>query len=112
MVEYLITVRGSDTTATTLATVFRYLAQYPHHVGLLRAEIDPLPRTETGDYNYSDLSNLKHLNGVINETLRLFPPVPTSLPRLTPPEGLHIDGTFIPGNTTVICPQYVIGRSM
>ncbi|KAI0446182.1 cytochrome P450 [Xylaria telfairii] len=107
----LIVVAGSDTTTSTLTTVFRYLAQYPQHVERLRAEIDPLQRTEAGDYIYSDLSNLQHLNGVINEALRLFPPVPTSLPRLTPPEGLHIDGTFIPGNTTVICPQYVIGRS-
>ncbi|KAI0427617.1 cytochrome P450 [Xylaria sp. FL1042] len=106
----LIIVAGSDTVATTLTTVFRYLAQYPHHVGILRAEIDPLRRTEKGDYNYTDLSNLKHLNGVINEALRLFPPVPTILPRLTPPEGLDIDGTFIPGNTTVFCPQFVINR--
>ncbi|KAI0466717.1 cytochrome P450 [Xylaria cf. heliscus] len=107
----LIVVAGGDTTSITLSTIFRYLAQYPHHVSLLRAEIDALPRTEVGDYAYADLSGLEHLNGVIHEALRLFPPVPTSLPRITPPEGLDIDGTFIPGNTTVICPQYVIGRS-
>ncbi|KAI0412150.1 cytochrome P450 [Xylaria grammica] len=107
----LIIVAGSDTTSTTLATIFRYLAQYPHHVGLLRAEIDPLQTSELGEYAYTDLSPLKHLNGVINEALRLFPPVPSILPRLTPPEGLDIGGTFIPGNTTVSCPQFVIGRS-
>ncbi|TGJ84039.1 hypothetical protein E0Z10_g4725 [Xylaria hypoxylon] len=107
----LIIVAGSDTTSTTLTTVFRYLAQYPHHVGILRAEIDPLQRSELGEYAYIDLSKLKHLNGVINEALRLFPPVPTILPRLTPPDGLDIDGTFIPGNTTVFCPQFVVGRS-
>ncbi|KAI0528278.1 cytochrome P450 [Xylaria bambusicola] len=106
----LIIVAGSDTSSTTLATIFRYLAQYPHHIGLLRSELDPLHRNELGDYNFIELSNLKHLNGVINEALRLFPPVPTILPRLTPPEGLDIDGTFIPGNTTVFCPQFVISR--
>ncbi|KAI1748691.1 cytochrome P450 [Xylaria castorea] len=108
---HLIIVAGGDTTSTALATIFRYLAQYPHHVGLLRAEIDPLPRTKVGDYTDTDLSNLNHLNGVINEALRLFPPVPTTLPRLTPPEGLDIDGTFIPGNTTVFSPQFVVSRS-
>ncbi|KAI0965089.1 cytochrome P450 [Xylaria arbuscula] len=107
----LIIVAGSDTVSTTLTTIFRYLAQYPHHVGLLRAEIDHLRRTELGDYIYTDLSNLNHMNGVINEALRLYSPVPTILPRLTPPEGLDIEGTFIPGNTTVFCPQWVIGRS-
>ncbi|KAI0864888.1 cytochrome P450 [Xylaria cubensis] len=107
----LIIVAGGDTTSTALATIFRYLAQYPHHVDLLRAEIDPLPRTEVGNYMDTDLINLKHLNGVINEALRLFPPVPSSLPRLTPPEGLDIDGTFIPGNTVVSSPPFVLGRS-
>ncbi|KAI0098886.1 cytochrome P450 [Nemania sp. FL0031] len=107
----LIIVAGSDTTSTALTTVFRYLAQYPHHVALLRAEIENLPRTELGDYIHTDLANLKHIDGVINEALRLFPPVPTILPRITPPEGLDIGGTFIPGNTTVFCPQFVVGRS-
>ncbi|KAI1133306.1 cytochrome P450, partial [Nemania abortiva] len=107
----LIIVAGSDTTSTALVTVFRYLAQYPQHVALLRAEIDNLPRTEVGDFDHMDLGNLKHIDGVINEALRLFPPVPTILPRMTPPEGLEIGGTFIPGNTTVFCPQFVVGRS-
>lgn len=104
--------QNSDTVTTALTAVFRYLAQYPDHVRLLRAEIDGLPRNELGDYAYNDLTNLNHLNGVINEALRLFPPVPTALTRLTPPEGLDIGGTFIPGNTTVSCPQFVVGRSM
>ncbi|KAJ8123663.1 hypothetical protein ONZ43_g442 [Nemania bipapillata] len=107
----LIIVAGSDTTSTTLTTIIRYLAQYPHHVAKIRAEIDSLPRNELEDYTHTDLAGLKHLNGVINETLRLFPPVPTILPRITPPDGLDIGGTFIPGNTTVFCPQFVVGRS-
>ncbi|KAI3324028.1 cytochrome P450 [Xylariaceae sp. AK1471] len=107
----LIVVAGSDTTSTTLSTVFRFLAQFPHHVDLLRAELAAFPRNELGDYAHTDLAKLEHLNGVINESLRLFPPVPTILPRLTPPDGLDIEGTFIPGNTTVFCPQYVLGRS-
>ena len=59
-----------------------------------------------------DLQYLPHLNGVINETLRLYPGVPTAMQRLTPPEGLDINGTFVPGNTVVYCPQYAICRSM
>jgi len=107
----LIVVAGSDTTSATLTNIFRLLVQQPHHIGLLRAEIDSLPRTEIGDYVHTDVVDLKHLNAVINEALRLYPPVPSALPRLTPPEGLTIDGTFIPGNVTVYCPQYVIGRN-
>ncbi|KAK2756652.1 hypothetical protein FQN54_005097 [Arachnomyces sp. PD_36] len=107
----LIVVAGSDTTSTTLTNIFNFLAQQPHHIGILRSEIDPLPRTELGDYIHTDLTDLKHLDGIINEALRLYPPVPSALPRLTPPDGLTIDGTFIPGNVTIYCPQYVIGRN-
>lgn len=87
------------------------MVEHPQHVNVLRAELKILPRTELGDYQPPDLAELKHLNGVINEALRLFPPVPSALPRVTPLEGLTIDGTFIPGNTTLYCPQYVLGRS-
>lgn len=67
----------------------------------------------TGDSKevlHEKISQLDHLNGVIFEALRLHPPVPTALQRKTPPSGIEIDGTFIPGNTTVYCPQYSIGR--
>lgn len=80
-------------------------------MNLLRAETDSLPRTELGNYSHSDLAHLEHLNSVINEALRLYPPVPSALQRLTPPEGLTVAGTYIPGNVTIYCPQYVIGRS-
>jgi cytochrome P450 family 628 len=30
--------------------------------------------------------------------------------RLTPPEGINIGSTFIPGNTTVVAPSYTLGR--
>lgn len=42
--------------------------------------------------------------------MRLYPTVPTSVPRLTPPEGIEIAGKFIPGGTTVIVPRYSIAR--
>ena len=87
------------------------MVEHPQHVNVLRTEFKNLPRTDLGDYQPPDLAELKHLNGVINEALRLFPPVPSALPRVIPPEGLTIDGTFIPGNTTLYCPQYVLGRS-
>ncbi|KAJ5737963.1 cytochrome P450 [Penicillium malachiteum] len=107
----LIIVAGSDTASATLTNLFRYLVDQPQHINMLRAEVDDLPRTELGDYLPADLKDLGHLNGVINETMRLYPPVPSAIPRLTPPEGLTIEGTFIPGNTTVYCPQYVLGRN-
>ncbi|KAE8387112.1 cytochrome P450 [Aspergillus alliaceus] len=54
------------------------------------------PMDPSGVVLNEKIANLKHLNAVINETLCGRPP----------PEGLVIDEIFIPGDTTVICPQY------
>ncbi|KAF2228523.1 putative cytochrome P450 [Viridothelium virens] len=106
----LIIVAGSDTTATTLACLFYELVQKPEHIGIIRREVGAHVRPN-GEIPHQPLQYLEHLNAVINETLRLHPPVGTGLQRTTPPEGLDIGDTYIPGNTTVSCPQYVIGRS-
>lgn len=59
---------------------------------------------------HNKLKNLSHLNGCINETLRLHPPVPSGGYRETPPEGVVINEKYIPGNTTLVAPRYTIGR--
>lgn len=40
--------------------------------------------------------------GVLEEGMRLYPPVPTSLPRCTPTEGDVIAGSFVPGNVRIL----------
>ncbi|KAK7510511.1 putative cytochrome P450 [Phyllosticta citriasiana] len=106
----LIIVAGSDTTSATLTHAMYHLALEPQHIDKLREEINPKIQSD-GSINHRDIQDLPHLNGVINETLRLHPAVPTALPRVTPPEGIEVNGTYIPGETTVWCPQYVLGRS-
>lgn len=100
----------SDTTATSLTHILYELARNPEHISKLCEEIARLvsPSEDIDDQN---LKYAHHLNGVIHETLRLYPPVPTALQRLTPPEGLQIGNTHIPGNVTVWCSQYAMGRS-
>ena len=60
--------------------------------------------------DFDILQKLPHLNGVINETLRLHPGVPTGGLRETPPGGAVICGRFVPGNTVICAPRYTIGR--
>jgi len=105
----LIVVAGSDTTHTTLAFACYHLAKDPSQVEKLRAEL------ETAEYekdpaNLSILQNLDHLNGVINESLRLYPPLPGGVFRLSPPEGLLIGDHFIPGDINILTPHWVIQR--
>jgi cytochrome P450 len=105
----LIVVAGSDTTTTALAFACYHLAKDPSQVKKLRAEL------QNAGYpaNPADLSilqNLDHLNGVINESLRLHPPVPGGVYRLSPPEGLRIGDHFIPGDINILTPTWTIQR--
>ncbi|KAK3064939.1 hypothetical protein LTS18_001733 [Coniosporium uncinatum] len=106
----LIIVAGSDTTAATLAHLFYHLAAEPQHVKRIRDEITRHSDAK-GEINHADIIHAEYLNGCINEALRLHPPVPTAMHRNTPPEGIEIGGTHIPGDVDVWCPQYVISRS-
>ena len=86
-------------------------ARHPEQIQKLHNELAPYMPDPTADVSHQDIATLDHLNGIIYETLRLYPPVPTALLRQTPPEGIEIEGVYIPGNMTVWCPQYAIGRS-
>ncbi|KAG5984829.1 hypothetical protein E4U55_003047 [Claviceps digitariae] len=101
----LIAIAGSDTTATTLSSLFFFLASNKAECVKLQQEIDACFPGAT-ELDQSKLSKMKFLQACINEALRLLPPVPSGLQRMTPPEGLMIGDTFIPGETIVTIPSY------
>ncbi|QRV88400.1 cytochrome P450 family protein [Ceratobasidium sp. AG-Ba] len=72
-----ILVAGRDTTAATLTFAVYLLAMHPDVMSKLRAEI--LAHVGSADYpTPDDFRDMKYLRAVINETLRLFPAVPTN----------------------------------
>lgn len=105
----LIVVAGSDTTAIAMTHLFYYLASNPPQVDKLRAELKTLISPDK-PFSAKDVQYGEHLNGLINETLRMHPPVPSGTFRTTPEEGITIDGVYIPGNINVSVPHYAIGR--
>ncbi|PVI02264.1 cytochrome P450 [Periconia macrospinosa] len=100
-----VIIAGSDTVAIAMTFLLYHLALIPGHISKLREELKGVNITDN-----RALQTLKHLNAMINETLRLFPPVPTGPLRQTPPEGLQIGENFIPGNVAISTPLYIIGR--
>ncbi|KAF7592007.1 hypothetical protein BBP40_000787 [Aspergillus hancockii] len=56
------------------------------------------------------LDELIFLDAVVKEGLRLFPPIPMSLPRYVPDGGRTISGYDIPAATIVSCQAYSIHR--
>lgn len=105
----LIVVAGADTTAVALTHIFYHLAADPTHVDKLREEIQEIWKEGT-KFNVWDFQNAEYLNGVINEGLRLHPPVPSGVQRITPPEGVTVDGVFIPGGVNIAVSSWAIGR--
>jgi cytochrome P450 len=87
-----------------------YLATNPLAYNRLQAIIDDIFPGGDSTFSYEKVKNIPYLNGIINETLRLKPVIPSGQPRVTPPSGLQIDEVWIPGDVNVIVPQWVIQR--
>ncbi|KAL3462033.1 cytochrome P450 monooxygenase [Aspergillus heterothallicus] len=102
---YLIIVAGSDTTAAVLTSVFYHLAADPILCKKLQNELDNL-----SEQSHDKLASASLLNAVINETLRLHPAVPSGTQRQTPPEGISIGSTHIPGDVMVCVPIHTVFR--
>lgn len=98
---------GSDTTSSSLATICYYLLANPAKYENLKAEI----HSYDGPLDHVNLSKFVYLNSVVREALRLLPPIGSGMMhRVTPPEGIEVDGTYIPGNTNVGIGAYEIQR--
>ncbi|EOD51628.1 putative benzoate 4-monooxygenase cytochrome protein [Neofusicoccum parvum UCRNP2] len=106
----LIIIAGSDTTAAALANTIYYLAKDRRVLEKLRSILDTTFPNGLASWTYAEVKNIAYLDYIINEVLRLRPPVPSGLSRTTPPEGLQIDDVFIPGDTVVMISAHTIQR--
>ncbi|KAF2675837.1 cytochrome P450 [Lentithecium fluviatile CBS 122367] len=98
---------GHETTASALTWAVYLLCKHPEAQTRLREEVrTALPELFTdpnAQVTSTDIDKLSYLNAVLNETSRLFPPVPLTLRETEAPTT--IQGHYIPANTTVIiCP--------
>lgn len=88
---------GTDTTSITLSYTTWELAKQPKWQEKVRQELrDHNVRNENGVVKYSDVENLKLLDAVVSEGLRLHPAAPSSLPRVVPKGGARIAGIWVP----------------
>ncbi|KAL2704161.1 hypothetical protein AAEP93_005232 [Penicillium crustosum] len=87
---------GRDTTACLLSWAFFLLAQHPHVLAKLKAEITSVVGSRT-EIDRQDINKMTYLTKVLKETLRLYPSVPvnTRTARRTTflPTGGGPDGT-------------------
>ena len=93
---------GTETTATSLSAATYFLLTHPSELQRLAREVRrALPRSSAIDDDIAALAQLPYLNAVINETLRLLPPLAFGAPRDAPAGGAVVDGHAVPGGTVV-----------
>ena len=97
---------NSDSIALSLLFIFRSLCLELPQQEKLRAEI--LSLSSIRDTKL--LAQAPHLNAVINETMRLYPPALTGGVRETGPDGLMVAGRYIPPGTAIIAPRFSLAR--
>jgi cytochrome P450 family 628 len=106
----LLIIGGSDTTASALVYLFYHLATDSGLVEKLRAELEANGIRSDDSFTVQAVQNLPYLNALIDEDLRLHPPVPGLPIRDIPAEGLKVGDKVIPGGVQILTPQYSIHR--
>lgn len=89
----VLVIAGSETTATALAGLFFYLSRYPEKASVLMSEVRSAYASEEG-ITVDNTSKLEYLHAALEETLRIYPPVLASPPRMSP--GAEVGGHYIP----------------
>ncbi|PYH94530.1 benzoate 4-monooxygenase cytochrome P450 [Aspergillus ellipticus CBS 707.79] len=101
----------SDTIGTTLTNALFYLATHPAVLDHLHQQLDEAFPNGVPDWSFEGVKDMSYPTYILSETLRLKPPVPGGLSRVTPPEGLQIDEDLhIPGDVIVSAPTFTIHR--
>lgn len=101
---------GSDTTAIALRAIVYYLCRNPECMRKLVQEIDDVDRAGMlrRPISYKEGLQLKYLQAVFKEAMRLHPSVGLILERHVPAQGVTIDGHFLKGGTIVGINPWVV----
>ncbi|KUJ17796.1 cytochrome P450 [Mollisia scopiformis] len=104
----LIIIAGSDTTSTALASSFFYLTHNPETMKKLSEEILSTFSDVEEICHGPTLNSCHYLRAVVDEAMRLSPPVGGMVPRRVLPGGIDIDGHHIPEGTDVGVAAYAL----
>lgn len=97
---------GHDTTALALTYTWFLLAQHPEAMAELQAELDEVCGGDPP--TFEDVFQFDYTERVIQEAMRLYPPVYTLFRE--PRTDVHLDGYDIPAGSALMLPQWVVHR--
>nr|AJW31700.1 tri11 protein [Trichoderma brevicompactum] len=96
----ILIVAGSETTATALSAAAYFLGLNPEAQAKLAHEVRSTFK-HADDITITSVQHLTYMLAVLDEVMRLYPPVVAGLPRLTAEGGAVIAGQYVPENTFV-----------
>lgn len=103
-------VAGSDTTAIALCSVVYHLTKTPSVLETLRGEIANVKGSSSAPLTFKQIQELPYVQAVIQEALRVHPPVGSHLERVVPTGGLEVAGHHLPPGTIVGANAWVVHR--
>ncbi|KAH8812705.1 cytochrome P450 [Xylogone sp. PMI_703] len=104
-------IAGSDTTSNTSCAILYWAVKTPGVVQKLQKELDAAIPADTVP-TYEMVKDLKYLQYVIQETMRIHSTSALGLPRVVPPgPGASVCGRHFPAGTVLSVPTYTIHHS-
>ncbi|XP_058057479.1 probable cytochrome P450 6a20 [Anopheles bellator] len=95
---------GFETSATTMACALHLLAKHPETQAKGRQCVRDVLSKHNGQLSYDAIMQMEYVEWIINETLRLYPPVAT-LHRITTQPYRLPNGKLLPQGVGVIVPN-------
>nr|XP_040224220.2 cytochrome P450 6a22-like [Anopheles coluzzii] len=99
---------GFETSSTTLSFALFELANNPDIQERVRAEVLEKLQLHDGKITYDALKEMTYLDQVINETLRMYPPVPQLIRVTTQPYKVEGANVTLEPDTMLMIPIYAI----
>lgn len=95
----LLVLGGSETTATLLAGTTYLLLKNPEVMKKLNKEVREAFKSEE-EIDLLSVGKLEYMLAVLDEAMRLYPPVPNQNNRVVPPSGAMVAGKWVPGGVS------------
>ncbi|RPD52781.1 cytochrome P450 [Lentinus tigrinus ALCF2SS1-7] len=104
----LAIIAGADTTSSALTSLVYCLLMHPDVYDKLQAEVDKFYPSGEDAMDTKHHREMPYLNAVINEVLRVYPPVPGGSQRQVPPDGqgVLVGDLYLPPGTIFWCHIY------
>ncbi|ORY00094.1 cytochrome P450 [Clohesyomyces aquaticus] len=101
---------GSETTATLLSGTIYLLLMNPDKMEKLLGEVREAFNHDS-EIDLISVGKLDYMLAVLDEAMRVYPPVPNQGNRLVPASGAMIAGKWVPGGTSVQVQQWASNHS-